>query len=170
MRTIMTAVFTGCLALHAAATTLVPTDVAEMSREARAIALGRVVTMEARWSADRRRIETLVTLQTEAYLKGSLGGSLRFLLPGGELGRFRSIVVGAPQLAVGQDIVVFLGARDPGVPFILGFNQGLFRVAASNGVRVVKPAGPALRLEGEQAVMPLEQFARRVRTLAGGGR
>jgi hypothetical protein len=169
MRTIMIAVFTCCLALNAAATTLVPTDVAEMSRQARAIALGRVVTMAARWSADRRQIETLVTLRTEAYLKGSLGASMQFIVPGGELGRFRSIVVGAPQLAVGQDIVVFLGARDPGIPFILGFNQGLFRIAASNGVRVVKPSSPALRLDGD-ASMPLEQFARQVRTLAGGSR
>jgi hypothetical protein len=125
--------------------------------------------MEARWSADRRRLETLVTLQTETYLKGSLGPSLQFLVQGGELGRFRSIVVGAPQFAVGQDIVVFLGARGPGFPFILGFNQGLFRVAASNGVRVVRPASPALRLEGG-VPMALSRFAEQVRTLAGGGR
>jgi hypothetical protein len=169
MRTIMIAVLTCGLALKAGATTLVPTDVAEMSREARAIALGRVVTMEARWSADRRRIETLVTLQAEAYLKGSFGASVQFFVPGGELGRFRSIVVGAPQLTIGQDIIVFLGARDPGIPFILGFNQGLFRIAASNGVRVVKPASPALRLEGDRP-MPLERFAREVRTLAGDSR
>lgn len=169
MRTIVIAVFTFCLAVEGAATTLVPTDVAEMSREAMAIALGRVVTIEARWSADRRQIETLVTLQTETYLKGSLGSVVQFLVPGGELGRYRNVVVGAPRMSVGQDIVVFLGARAPGIPFILGFNQGLFRVAAANGVRVVKPASPALRLEGDGA-LPLESFARQVRTFVGGGR
>src|SRR5262245_23993557 len=170
MRTIVIALFTLGLSFEVAATSVVPTDVAEMSREARAIVVGRVIAKEARWVADRRQIETLVTLQTESYLKGSLGQNLQFVVPGGELGRFRNVVVGAPQLAVGQEIVVFLGARGPELPFIIGFNQGLFRVSSSTtGARVVRPSSPALRLtSGEE--MALDAFAQQVRALAGGGR
>src|SRR3989454_3262808 len=61
------------------------------------IARGRVVAVDAQWTPDRRTIETLVTLEVESYLKGALGGTVQFRVPGGTLGRFRSIVVGAPE-------------------------------------------------------------------------
>jgi hypothetical protein len=145
------------------ATTLIQTDVAEMSREARTIAVGRVVAVDARWTADRRRIDTLVTLQADTYLKGSLGSQLQFVMPGGQIGRVRNLVVGAPRLAVGQRIVVFLGGSGPSLPFILGFNQGLFRVVVENGGQLVAPAVT----DGPQRVrMRLDDFARHVRALA----
>ncbi|PYR26043.1 MAG: hypothetical protein DMF98_10240, partial [Acidobacteria bacterium] len=69
------------------------------------------------------------TLEVERYLKGSLGDSLEFRVPGGEFGRFRSVVVGAPEFAVDERIVVFLGAKGPAIPYVLGLSQGVFRVA-----------------------------------------
>src|SRR5215471_20791629 len=79
------------------ATVVVPADLGELSRDARAIAVGRVVAVNGRWTDDRRTIETIVTLDVDLYLKGSLGSTLQFRVPGGQLGRFRSIVVGAPE-------------------------------------------------------------------------
>src|SRR5690349_11681865 len=75
------------------ATTLVPADLGELSRDAVAIARGRVAAVDGRWTDDRRGIETIVTLQVDEYLKGDLGAALRFRVPGGLLGRFRSVVV-----------------------------------------------------------------------------
>src|SRR6478735_10629820 len=95
------------LVLPAAATVLIPADLGELSRDAMAIARGRVIALDSQWTEDRGTIETVVTLEVESYLKGSLGPTLRFRVPGGELGRFRSIVVGAPDLAVDQRVVVF---------------------------------------------------------------
>src|SRR5262245_53368387 len=83
------------------ATVVVAADLAELAREARAIPRGRVVAVEGRWTDDRRTIETLVTLDVDEYLKGTLGDTLQFRVPGGELGRFRSVVIGAPEFAVG---------------------------------------------------------------------
>src|SRR4029079_633222 len=90
------------LTLPARATVLIPADLGELSRDALAIARGRVASLDAQWTEDRGTIETIVTLEVESYLKGSLGPMLRFRVPGGELGRFRSIVVGAPEFAVNQ--------------------------------------------------------------------
>src|SRR5712671_3432607 len=117
------------LAVPARATVLIPADLGELSRDALAIARGRVVALDAQWTEDHGTIETIVTLDVESYLKGSLGATLRFRVPGGELGRFRSVVVGAPEFAVDQRVVVFLGANGPSVPHVLGLNQGVFRVS-----------------------------------------
>ena len=170
------------LNLPARATMLVPADLGELSRDARAIVRGRVAAVEARWTEDRGTIETIVTLEVESYLKGALGPALRFRVPGGELGRFRSIVVGAPAFAVDQRVVVFLGARGPSVPYVLGLSQGVFRVvrALDNSGWFVTPpailpavagtAGSVVRGDPSRRALPLADFEQRVRTLAGGPR
>src|SRR5947207_6601517 len=84
------------LVVPASATTIIPADLGELSRDARAIVRGRVAAVDPQWTEDHGTIETMVTLDVESYLKGDLGPTLRFRVPGGELGRFRSIVVGAP--------------------------------------------------------------------------
>ena len=169
------------LAVPARATVLIPADLGELSRDALAIARGRVAAIDTQWTEDRGTIETIVTLEVESYLKGSLGAMLRFRVPGGELGRFRSIVVGAPEFAVDQRVVVFLGARGPSVPYVLGLNQGVFRVsrAADNaGWFVTSPvllpaAGAASRVvrgDPSRRALALDDFEHTVRTLAGGAK
>jgi len=165
------------LAAPARATVLVPADVGELARDARAIARGRVVAVDARWAGDHRSIETTVTLDVDAYLKGSFGSMLQFRVPGGDLGRFRSITVGAPQFAVDDRIIVFLGARGPSVPYVLGLNQGVFRItrAAGGDDWLVTPSAAfpsatttrIVRGDPARGPVPLADFERRVRTLAG---
>ena len=160
------------------ATTIVPADLGELSRDAIAIVRGRVAAVDGRWTDDRRGIETIVTLEVESYLKGSFGPLLRFRVPGGELGRFRSIVVGAPEFVVDQRVVVFLGARGPTIPFIVGFNQGVFRVAENGSGWIVTPPAnlPAaanvrvVRGDASRRPLPLADFEQRVRALAGSAR
>jgi len=162
------------------ATTIVPADLGELSRDAVAIARGRVADVRSQWTEDRGTVETIVTLEVESYLKGTLGAVVRFRVPGGELGRYRTIVVGAPDFAVDQRVVVFLGAHGPTVPHIVGFNQGVFRVirAADDSGWVVTPplgaAGPlAVRIvrgDAARRPLPLAEFEQQVRTLAGAAR
>lgn len=159
------------------ATVLVPADLGELSREAYTIARGRVVAVDAQWTDSRRSIETLVTLDVESYLKGRLGETLRFRVPGGMLGRFRNIVVGAPEFVAGQRVIVFLGTRGPMVPYVLGLNQGVFRVGqdAAGNIIVTPPpvvtsaAGPVVRGSRVRRPARLATFERDVRTLAAGG-
>jgi len=181
MRTLLTLCLAMAVTAAAGATVLIPADLGELSRDALAIARGRVAAVDAQWTDDRGTIETVVTLEVESYLKGGLGAMLRFRVPGGELGRFRSIVVGAPEFAVDQRVVVFLGARGPSVPYVLGLNQGVFRVsrAAGNaGWFVMSPvrlpaAGAAVRVvRGDPLRRPLAlgDFEQAVRLLAGGAK
>ena len=162
------------------ATVLIPADLGELSRDALAIARGRVAALDSQWTEDHGTIETIVTLEVDTYLKGSLGATLRFRVPGGDLGRFRSVVVGAPAFAVDQRVVVFLGARGPSVPHLLGMSQGVFRLARSadsSGWLVTTPvimpaaAGASTRIvrgDPSRRAMPLADFERNVRALAGG--
>jgi hypothetical protein len=181
MRSLIAFCLAMALATVASATVLIPADLGELSRDAMAIARGRVTALDAQWTEDHGTIETLVTLEVESYLKGSLGSTLRFRVPGGALGRFRSIVVGAPEFAVDQRVVVFLGARGPSVPFVLGMSQGVYRLAraADNSGWLVTspmltaPTGGTLRVvRGDPArrPLPLADFEQTVRSLAGGAK
>jgi hypothetical protein len=166
--------------ISARATVLIPADLGELSRDALAVARGRVAALDAQWTGDRGTIETIVTLEVEAYLKGDFGSTLRFRVPGGELGRFRSVVVGAPEFAVDQHVVVFLGAHGPSVPHVLGLNQGVFRLsrAADNSgwlvtSPVLMPGTGTVRLvrgDPSRRAVALGDFEQTVRTLAGRAR
>lgn len=180
VRMVWVVVLASAVAARAGATVLIGADLGELTRDARAIARGRVVAIDAQWTDDRRTIETLVTLEVERYLKGSLGGTLQFRVPGGELGRFRSIVVGAPVFALDERVVVFLGAQGPSIPHVLGLSQGVFRVAQA-GDRdrwMVTPApfGPSTatvrlaRGDANRRPLPLAVFERRVAALVAGAR
>lgn len=163
------------------ATVVVGTDLAELTRDARTIARGRVVSAEGQWSDDHRRIETLVTLEVDSYLKGPLGATLQFRVPGGELGRYRNLFVGAPEFASDERVIVFLNARGPTVPYVLGLNQGVFRIARSiDGSRwivipppALPPATAATRLvrgDPSRTPMPLADFEQQLRALVAGTR
>jgi hypothetical protein len=161
IRLFLCALLLAALPSRSYATLIVSADLAELSRDARAIARGRVVAVTGRWTDDRRTIETIVTLEVERYLKGSLGGTLEFRVPGGEFGRYRNIVVGAPEFAVGDRVIVFLGASGPMVPYIVGFNQGVYRIVSSaERVDVVTPP-PILPTASSSAAIVRGDPARR---------
>jgi hypothetical protein len=161
----------------ARATVIVPVDLGELSRDAKAIARGRVSAVTGRWTDDRRTIETVVTLDVDRYLKGSFGSTIAFRVPGGVLGRYRSIVVGAPEFAVGDRVVVFLGANGPMVPFLVGFNQGVYRLLVApdgSGWLVTPPPNlpsatvstPVVRGDPSRRPQRLAEFEQRVVSLA----
>jgi hypothetical protein len=166
------------LVASARATVLLPADLGELTRRAVTIARGRVVAVDAQWVEGRRRIETVVTLDAERSLKGPSGSTIQFRVPGGRLGRFRNIVVGAPRFDLGQRVIVFLGPAGPGLPYTVGLAQGVFRIAAGEADAVVispgvLPTGATLRVvRGDSArrPMPLSQFEDEIRRLAGTSR
>lgn len=155
------------------ATVLIPVDLAELAHDASLIARGHVVAAEARWTQGRRGIETVVTLETESVLKGSATGVVHFAVPGGTLGRYRNVVMGAPRFEEGQHVLVFLGATGPEVPHLLGLSQGVYRVGMSAaGQPVVAPMpgmpgveGPVVRGASARTATPLVDFERAVREL-----
>jgi hypothetical protein len=135
-----------------------------------------VTETAVQWTGDRRSIETVVTIETEASLKGSLDRACDSSCSGGTLGRYRRIFVGAPELIVGQRVVVFLGWRGSSVPHLLGLGQGVFRVEADRdrGWLVTPPpmvppsSGTISLVRGDftRRPLPLAEFEQRVRELA----
>jgi hypothetical protein len=164
------------LSATAGATVLVPADLSELTAEATAIVHGRVVEVRAEWLEGRRAIDSYVTLAAATYLKGDLGAAVTLRVPGGRMGAYRSFIVGAPVFNVGDEVVLFLGSRGPSVPYVLGLNQGVYRVRTDrdSGRRTVIP--PTLISPGVESVRlvrgdpsrpapTLERFAADVRAL-----
>ena len=168
------------------ATVLVPVELPELTADATVVVRGTVVATEARWLEGRRGIETIVTLSASDYLKGNLGRSPTFRVPGGQMGPYRSILVGAPVFHEGDDVVLFLSVTGAAVPHIVGFNQGVYRVHADDRGRPVvespgerqawqqaagadRTASRATVARAVRAHEPVSAFLARVRALVAGG-
>ena len=125
------------------ATVLVPAEFREIVAGSQIIAHARVVEIRPEWVDGRRQIETIVTADVLSYYKGGSARTLSFKVPGGQIGRYRSVMIGAPQFKRGDEAVLFLDGADGAVPHVFGLNQGLFRVRQDRrtGRRVVvRPA------------------------------
>src|SRR6476620_8508633 len=92
--------------LHA--TVLVPAEFREVVQGSELIAYGRVVDTQAQWADGRTRVDTVVTVDVASWLKGGADATVTFKVPGGEMGRYRSVMVGAPVFQRGDEAVLFL--------------------------------------------------------------
>ena len=167
--------------VHTGATVHAPAEWSELVVAARAIAHGRIIDVRAHAAADRRRVETLVTLQVATYLKGHWGPTVTFRVPGGQIGRYRTVVPGAPRFVLGEEVVLLLGAQGPSIPHVLGLSQGVFRVYrdTQSGERRVTPvpiegAGeewtPVVRGDPSRGPLALTDFARGIQRILGAPR
>lgn len=158
------------------ATVLLPGDLGDIARGAAAVVRGTVVDVRTEWADGRRRVETIVTLDVSETLKGDFSGRVSFQVPGGVMGRYRSVTVGAPTFHVGEEVILFLGAKAPSLPYVLGFGQGVFRVRrdAGTGETSVTPppllADPAVsvavrRGDPSRRPMNLQDFTSTVRSV-----
>jgi hypothetical protein len=173
-------------ALGAAATlqgtVLLPIEFRELVTSAPVIVHGRVTDVRAALVDGRRAVETYVTLEALDYMKGDLGTHVTFRVPGGQIGRYRTIFIGAPQFAEGNEVVLFLKAERASLPSIIGLSQGAFRVMpdARTGRRMVTTpivvgaigAEPKRVVRGDPArrPLPIESFrdvVRQVMATAG---
>lgn len=121
------------------ATVLVPIEFRELVATSAVIVHGRVTDARAAYVDGRQAVETFVTLDVDEYLKGNLGEHVTFRVPGGQIGRYKTVFIGAPEFRDGDEVVLFLKAPAGGIPFIVGLNQGAFRVLpdARTGQRMV---------------------------------
>jgi hypothetical protein len=162
------------------ATMEVPAEFGEMVQGSQLVVYGRVVGVRGQQTSDRRSIETVVTVAVAQALKGQPGSTVAFRLPGGDVGRYRRVIVGVPRFTSGDDVIVFLRGGAPTLPTVFGLSQGVYRVArTADGGAVVAPAiltapgaGAERVVRGDPARRPLslDAFAREVRARAEGGR
>lgn len=164
------------------ATVVLPAEFTEVVAGSQIIVHGRVSDVRAEWVDGRRRIESVVTLEPASFLRGTPTSTVTLRVPGGQIGRLKSVTVGAPAFQVGEEVVLFLRAQGPAVPQVFGMHQGVFRVRVDprSGARMVAfpvighstEAQRVVRGAVERRPLPLEQFAQSVRSFlqAGGAR
>ncbi|HXH25251.1 MAG TPA: hypothetical protein VNI78_08385 [Vicinamibacterales bacterium] len=154
-------------ATAASATVVLPVEFPDMVVQAQTIVHGRVVDVRSHMTAGRRTIETLVTLAVLDALKGEPGRTVVFRVPNGQVGRYRRIMVGAPEFEAGDEVVVFLAGRPPVVPIPFGLSQGVYRVSRAGGRAIVTPlvvgdAGRTVRGDPGRRPLSLDAFAQQV--------
>ena len=162
-----------CGASAASATTVAPADFGQMARESDLIVRGTVVNVQSQLTGPRRSIESLITVFVAETMKGTPGTETVFRVPGGRVGRLRRVMVGAPEFALGDEVILFLKGRAPALAMPYGLSQGVYRISRAAGAPVVTPAvataaGRVVR--GDPSRRPLDPaaFARQVQTALGG--
>ena len=163
-----------CVSTAAASAMVVdPAAFSEMVTASDLVVHGRVVAIRPQLVGDRRTIETVITVAVVDALKGQPGETVYFRVPGGQVGRYRRVMVGAPEFAEGDEVVLFLKGRAPGVPFPFGLSQGVYRVVrGAGGSALVTPPtiseAPGRVVRGDLSRRPVELsvFARNVRAIA----
>jgi hypothetical protein len=170
------------LAHPLAASVLLPADFKDIVSGSQVIVHGRVVDVRSEWSLDRSQIESYVTIAPAAFYRGTPTASVTFRVPGGQVGRYKQVTVGAPQFVPGEEAIVFLRGGGPTVPQVFGLSQGVFRVRVDqrNGQRtVVLPilmargpcAEPVTRGARARQPLPIDAFSAQLRAaVQGGGR
>ena len=144
------------------ATTLVPADFAQMARESELIVRGTVVHVDGQRTGARQTIESVITLRVSDTIKGTAVEETVFRVPGGTVGPYRRVMVGAPAFAVGDEVILFLKGRAPAIAMPYGLSQGVYRVSRSGGTAVVTPAvvaGSGRVTRGDPARRPLDPSA-----------
>ena len=107
--------------------------------QAASIIVGRVVSQESSWDANRQRILTRSKIAVEKTLKGSPAREITIVTPGGTVGDIAQDYVGVPRFNTGDENVVFVRETGAG-PTVLFFDQGAYRVAKNDsGERIVMP-------------------------------
>ena len=166
------------LSLDLTATVVLPAEFTEVVRGSSLIVHGRVIDVRSELVGPRRTIESFVTVQVIEALKGVPGDTVTFRVPNGQVGRYRRVMVGAPEFERGDEVVIFLSGRPPAMPSVFGLSQGVYRVVhdASARALVAPPPVMARGIAAERVVrgdparqaLPIDQFARQVRALAAG--
>jgi hypothetical protein len=152
------------------ATVVLPADFATVVTESGVIVHGRVTGVASHLVGPQRAIESVVRVTVIQSLKGDVAGAVSFRVPNGQVGRYRRVLVGAPEFTQGDEIVVFLQGRPPAMPSVFGLNQGLYRVTrdAADRAMVMPPRltgsdGRVVRGDPARAQLPIDAFVREVR-------
>jgi hypothetical protein len=141
----------------------------ELAAQANRVVLGNVESVQARWSADGERIETVVELAVELELSNASGGAtVRIVQPGGTIGDVGLRVSGMPEFKQGERVLVFLEILGPDTDEVtmhrvLGLAQGKLNVLPriGGGFDVLQriPMGLALaEPDADGMIRPNEQL------------
>lgn len=128
-------------AIPVSASTFVAMTEEELIRASDAVVQGRVIQLESRWDDQGRIIVTDATVQVSEYIIGDAPSQMVVQIPGGQVADFRVEAHGFPQLAKGQEVILFVRVDTSSqVSRIVGHQQGHFEVVKRlDGVTLAVP-------------------------------
>ena len=160
-----------CSPLEGRASVVVPMSLTQLVEQAELIVDATVIDIRA--VEGPAGIERLVQLRVGALWKGSADTVVYVRLPGGQLGRTETRVIGVPALAQGDRLAWFLVAHPRGGYSVVGLYQGALRTVpgVDGQPRVLAPtATTTARGDVTRAPRPLRDLAADVRAIASGAR
>jgi hypothetical protein len=158
------------------ASTFIAMTMEELIQEADAVVQGRVIRLESKWDQQGRIIVTEATVQVSETIVGVAPSEIVVQMPGGKVADYRVNALGFPQLANGEEVILFIKEdQNTQVSHIVGHQLGHFEVVTRlDGVTLAVP-----RIEdGASFLLPsgrplpvtrsteLEEFKGRVRAEA----
>ena len=153
------------------ATLLVPAELREVVTDASLIVRGTVTDVRS-FVVSGNAIDTVATVAIASRLKGEADGFVGVRVPGGEVGRTRYVMTGAPTFRVGQQAVFFLKRGPDSSWRPIGLSQGVYRVQAEAGTGraiVQRPVvtessrAPVARGDVRRRSLPVAEFESLVR-------
>ncbi len=117
-----------------AATVRGPADVASLASASDTVVHAQVVLRTSAWGAGGGQIFTTVVLRSLETWKGAAQRELSVVVPGGAVDELDQIVQGAAAFRDGEEVVVFLERRAPGVFQVHRMALGKFSVGAPAGL------------------------------------
>jgi hypothetical protein len=169
------------LAGDARATTLRRMDLSELVQRADRVVHARVLDTAVYWNQSGTKINTDTTFEILDEAKGRGPRQLTLTMLGGRIDPAEMIVDGTPAFAAGEEVLLFTTARPDGKKNLVGFSQGVMRIAVdeATGRQVALSAtlgGVVLVDErGQRAErptprrFPLDTFLERIRGMTAQG-
>jgi hypothetical protein len=169
----------------AGATTVQKFTVSDLAKKSESIVLARVEDETARVDEGTKEIYTYITLRVIDDVKGAKRNdnaknpkaeemiTIRQL--GGSVGNLISVVPGMPTFRKGEEVVVFLSAKDrAGYPWVMGLQQGKYTVTTGedgfkqvrnemDGLTVMEQDGTKIEAKGA-TTQPLASFLDGIKT------
>jgi hypothetical protein len=104
----------------------------DLSRRAEVVAHGTVRETKAAWEGKRDRIVTYVTLNVSEYLKGSGGGTLTVVTPGGEVDGEGEWYSHSSRFKNNEEVILFAEKDKKGRLTVSGGGRGKVAVEHDN--------------------------------------
>ena len=133
----------------ASATTVQKFTMQELSKKSDAIVMAKVEDQSSRQDAGNKEIYTYITLSVLESVKGAKGEKTMTIRQlGGSVGNLISVVPGMPNFKNGEEVVLFLSAKDrEGYPWVMGLQQGKYSIVTDdNGLKHVRNELDGLRM------------------------
>ncbi|MFT5143650.1 MAG: hypothetical protein ACI84D_002280 [Thalassolituus oleivorans] len=146
-----------------------------------AVVLGRMVSSESAWTADRSAILTRVDIEVHDPETGAVIGMQTVTVPGGQVGEYVHEVSDMPYFREGEEVAVFLTQHPTGAMIVTGGWQGKLEIVSnpSGGEKRILGAehlmeeevtgflatGNGSEVERQRKTFPLSEFVKRVKKL-----